>query len=53
MSATEQPQQPTQSPNRDAEIIALLNEIADLLVEIDNSLGGILGELGTISARLP
>lgn len=40
-------------PNRDEEIIALLQKIVELLDDIDGSLANIGGEVGSIRSSLP
>ena len=54
MSAPEQPPQKTTAPqNRDAEIIALLQKIVELLDDIDGSLANLGVSLDSIRSRLP
>jgi hypothetical protein len=54
VTTPEQPPQKATAPqNRDAEIIALLKQVVEMLDEIDGSLANICGELSTIAGRLP
>ena len=53
MSAPDQPQKPAQPSNCDAEIIALLQQIVELLDNIDGSLAYIGGEVGSIRSSMP
>ena len=53
VSAPEQPQKPSQPDNRDAEIIALLQQIVELLDNIDSSLAYLGGEVGSIRSSMP
>jgi hypothetical protein len=53
VNATEPtPQKPTVPESRDAEIIALLQKIVELLDDLDGSLANICGELGSIDRNL-
>jgi len=54
VNATEPvPQKSTAPEKRDAEIIALLQKIVELLDDIDGSLANIGGEVGSIRSSLP
>jgi len=54
VSASDQPpQKPSTTHNRDAEIVALLQQIVELLDEIDGSLANIGGSVDSIRSSLP